>query len=226
MSSLTVGGVRGFVCDNRGMTEIRSKLLWGAIALCAAVAGFWLARELHSTSPQLASGTWFPQARELREFTLTDQAGRPLTLSSLEGRPTLVFFGFTHCPDVCPRAMDQFAGAMDALGDDASLVQPILVTVDPERDTPQVLADYVAPFNAAGANIVGLTGTPEEIAAVETLYRAYARKVETGEGDYTMDHSAIIYLMGPDGGFLTLFDGSDAPDAMAAEIAAAIDEHS
>jgi protein SCO1/2 len=161
-------------------------------------------------------------------FELTDHAGKRVTQADYAGKYLLVFFGFTHCPDVCPRAMDQFAGAMDALGDDASLVQPILITVDPERDTPQVLADYVAPFNAAGANIVGLTGTPEEIAAVETLYRAYARKVETGEGEgeYTMDHSAIIYLMGPDGGFLTLFDGSDAPDAMAAEIAAAIDDHS
>jgi len=158
-------------------------------------------------------------------FELTDHTGTRVTQADYAGKYLLVFFGFTHCPDVCPRAMDQFAGAMAALGDDAALVQPILITVDPERDTPQVLADYVTPFDA---NIVGLTGTPDEIAAVETLYRAYARKVETGEGegDYTMDHSAIIYLMGPDGGFLTLFDGSDTPDAMAAEIAAAIDEHS
>jgi protein SCO1/2 len=158
-------------------------------------------------------------------FELTDHTGKRVTQADYAGKYLLVFFGFTHCPDVCPRAMDQFAGAMAALGDDAAQVQPILITVDPERDTPQVLADYVAPFDA---NIVGLTGTPEEIAAVETLYRAYARKVETGDGedDYTMDHSAIIYLMGPDGGFLTLFDGSDTPDAMAAEIAAAIAENS
>lgn len=159
-------------------------------------------------------------------FELTDHTGKRVTQADYAGKYMLVFFGFTHCPDVCPRAMDQFAGAMAALGDDAAQVQPILITVDPERDTPEVLADYVAPFNAAGANIVGLTGTPDELAAVETLYRAYARKVDTGEGDYTMDHSAIIYLMGPDGGFLTLFDGSDTPDAMAAEIAAAIDERS
>lgn len=158
-------------------------------------------------------------------FELTDHTGKRVTQADYAGKYLLVFFGFTHCPDVCPRAMDQFAGAMAALGDDAAQVQPILITVDPERDTPQVLADYVAPFDA---NIVGLTGTPAEIEAVETLYRAYARKVETGEGegDYTMDHSAIIYLMGPDGGFLTLFDGSDTPDAMAAEIAAVIDENS
>ena len=159
-------------------------------------------------------------------FELTDHTGQRVTQADYAGKYMLVFFGFTHCPDVCPRAMDQFAGAMAALGDDAASVQPILITVDPERDTPQVLADYVAPFNSAGANIVGLTGTPEELEAVETLYRAYARKVETGEGEYTMDHSAIIYLMGPDGSFLTLFDGSDSPDAMAAEIAAAIDERS
>ena len=156
-------------------------------------------------------------------FELTDHTGRRVTQADYAGMYLLVFFGFTHCPDVCPRAMDQFAGAMAALGNDAAQVQPILITVDPERDTPQVLADYVAPLDA---NIVGLTGTPEEIEAVETLYRAYARKVETGEGEYTMDHSGIIYLMGPDGGFLTLFDGSDTPDTMAAEIAAAIDEHS
>ncbi len=158
-------------------------------------------------------------------FELTDHTGRRVTRTDFAGKSLMVFFGFTHCPDVCPLALNQIALTMVALGDWAGQVQPLFITVDPERDTPQVMADYVAPFDAG---IVGLTGSAEEIEAVEKSYRAYARKVEaeSAADGYTMDHSAIIYLMGPDGRFITLFDASDTPDAMAIEIAAQIDADS
>lgn len=215
MSSLTVGGVRGFVCDNRGMTEIRSKLLWGAIALCAAVAGFWLARELHSTSPQLASGTWFPQARELREFTLTDQAGRPLTLSSLEGRPTLVFFGFTHCPDVCPTTLATLTRARKASG--LKKLRILLVSVDPARDTPEVLGKYVHAF---APDLLGATGTQEAIDATSRDFGVAVQKVELPNGDYTMDHSAAVFLLNDHARIAAVFTAPLDVQALAADLEA------
>jgi protein SCO1/2 len=152
------------------------------------------------------------------DFALIDQNGQPRTDEDFRGEVALVYFGFATCPDVCPLALGTLSAALNELSEkERGQIVPLFITVDPERDTPQAMADYIAPFDAG---IVGLTGTPEEIAAVEQLYRAYARKVATGEdeAEYTMDHSAILYLMGPDGGFITLFDSSDTPESMAVEI--------
>ena len=130
-------------------------------------------------------------------FELTDHTGKRVTQADYAGKYLLVFFGFTHCPDVCPRAMDQFAGAMDALGDDASLVQPILITVDPERDTPQVLKAYVDNF---GAGFVALRGDAEQTKAVAKHFRVFYAKVPgKTEGSYTMDHTAGSYIYDPAG---------------------------
>src|SRR5687767_1331468 len=98
------------------MLSGRSKLIWGLAAVGAALAGFWLARELHSPPPQLASGTWLEPARPIGEFLLTNEAGQPFTRVSLEGRPTLVFFGFTHCPDVCPTTLTTLSQARKTAG--------------------------------------------------------------------------------------------------------------
>jgi len=151
-------------------------------------------------------------------FELVDHTGRPVTEADYAGKFLLVFFGYTYCPDICPTTLNTVALTMQTLGDDAAMVQPLFVTIDPERDTPQVLADYVALFDA---NIVGLTGTQEQIATIAKAYRVHYRKAEI-EGDpdnYLMDHSTIVYLMAPDGSFISIFRHDDPPDDIAAAIA-------
>jgi cytochrome oxidase Cu insertion factor (SCO1/SenC/PrrC family) len=155
-------------------------------------------------------------------FTLTDHNGMRVTDGDFRGEHMLVFFGFTHCPDVCPTALQTVSEAMDLLGDRADAVRPIFITVDPERDTPTHLASYLAHFHP---RLLGLTGSPEEIDAAAKAYRVYHRKVSLDEdsgGDaYTVDHSAFIYLMGPDGEYLTHF----GPAAGAEEMAEGIRKH-
>jgi protein SCO1/2 len=151
-------------------------------------------------------------------FSLIDQTGQRVTDQTYRGRLMLMFFGFTHCPDVCPTSLQLIAGALDKLGTQkAQRVVPIFVTVDPERDTPDVIKDYVGTFDP---RIVGLTGTPDEVQTAVRAYRVYARKVpdEAAPGQYTMDHTAILYLMGPDGRFITHFTHGTPVDTMAAAI--------
>ena len=150
------------------------------------------------------------------DFALVDHEGRRVTLASYAGRHLLVFFGFTHCPDVCPLALGEVSAALDALGPAAAKVQPIFVSVDPERDTPAVLKDYVAAFDD---RIAGLTGTQEEVAAAARAYRVYFKKVPVeGALGYTMDHSAFVYLMGPTGRLEAFFTHETKGEAMAKKI--------
>jgi protein SCO1/2 len=130
----------------------------------------------------------------------------------------LVFFGFTHCPDICPAELQVMSAALDRLGDNANKVVPIFITLDPERDTQSVIADYVKHF---GANFVGLTGAPEAVAAAAKAYRvAYAKVEEQGAADgYTVDHSALVYLMGTDGEYVTHFAYGTSADKMAETLA-------
>jgi len=147
-------------------------------------------------------------------FTLTDHTGRRVTDQDFRGRFMIVFFGFTFCPDVCPTALQVMAAALDKIGSKAEQITPVLITVDPERDTPEQMAMYVKSFHP---RLVGLTGSPEEIAAVAKAYRAYFKRVPDpkSSGGYTMDHSAIIYVMGPDGAFRTHFTYTVDANAMA-----------
>jgi protein SCO1/2 len=152
-------------------------------------------------------------------FTLTDQTGKTVTDADFRGKFMLIYFGFTFCPDVCPTELQVISGALQKLGPKADKVQPIFVTVDPERDTTEVLAKYVKQFDP---RLIGLTGTPEQIAAVAKAYRVYYEKVKeegaTSPDDYTVDHSSVAYLMGPDGKFLTFFPPGVSPDQMAEKI--------
>ena len=147
-------------------------------------------------------------------FTLTDHTSKRVTDQDFRGRFMMVFFGFTFCPDVCPTALQVMAAALDKVGSKAEQITPVLITVDPERDTPEQMAMYVKSFHP---RLVGLTGSPEEIAAVAKAYRAYFKRVPDpkSSGGYTMDHSAIIYVMGPDGAFRTHFTYTVNADAMA-----------
>ncbi len=137
-------------------------------------------------------------------FTLTDHTGRPVTDKDFRGKYMLVYFGFTFCPDVCPSGLQVMSAALDQLGPKAEKITPIFISVDPERDTPEQLAQYVPSFHP---RLVGLTGTPEQVQDVAKAYRVYYRKVkdEKSTAEYTIDHTSIIYLMNPQGEFVAHF---------------------
>lgn len=148
-------------------------------------------------------------------FTLTDQNGRTVTEADFKGKPFLVFFGFTHCPDVCPTALFDMSEVFRRLGPDAEKVNALFISVDPERDTPEKLKDYLQSFHA---RISALTGSQSDIDAVTKAYKAYAKRVPL-EGDaYTMDHSAIVYLMDRNGRFVAPFNLKRPADEAAADL--------
>nr|WP_294505983.1 SCO family protein [uncultured Rhodopila sp.] len=151
-------------------------------------------------------------------FTLEDGGGKPVTDRDFRGKYMLVYFGYTFCPDVCPTTLSAVADAMDKLGPDyAARVRPLFITVDPRRDTPAVVRKYTAAF---GPEITGLTGTPEAIAAVAKEYRVYYAEHRTGPGpgDYSMDHSSVLYLMDPKGAFLAPIRADQTGDEIAANL--------
>jgi len=148
-------------------------------------------------------------------FQLTDQSGQTVTEKSLQGRPTLIFFGFTHCPDVCPTALFEISELLHAMGNDADRVNAYFVSVDPERDSKEAIKDYLSSFDP---HLKGLTGDPEAISKVLSAYRVYAKKVPLKDGDYTMDHTALTYLMDRDGKFVAPFNLDRPPEVAAAEL--------
>ncbi|MCX7312862.1 MAG: SCO family protein [Hyphomicrobiales bacterium] len=148
-------------------------------------------------------------------FNLVDQNAKPITDADFKGRPFLVFFGFTHCPDVCPTTLFEVSEIFRSLGPNNKNVGAMFVTVDPERDTPAVLKDYLASFDP---RIVGATGDAAAIAAAVKSFRVYAKKVPTDGGGYTMDHTAIVYLMGKDGRFVAPFNMKRRPEEAAADL--------
>jgi protein SCO1 len=148
-------------------------------------------------------------------FQLTDQSGAVFTDKNLEGRPSLIFFGFTHCPDVCPTSLFEISEVLRAMGKDADKVNAVFVTVDPERDTAASMKDYLSSFDP---HLKGLTGDPAAVQKVITEYRVYAKKVPLKDGDYTMDHTALVYLMDRDGHFVAPFNLSRKPEEAAADL--------
>ena len=148
-------------------------------------------------------------------FQLTDQSGTTVTDKSLQGRPSLIFFGFTHCPDVCPTSLFEISEVLRALGKDADRVNAYFVSVDPERDSKEAMKDYLSSFDP---HLKGLTGDPEAIAKMLTTYRVYAKKVPLKDGDYTMDHTALTYLMDRDGKFVAPFNLNRTPEEAAADL--------
>jgi protein SCO1/2 len=148
-------------------------------------------------------------------FRLVDQNAKPITDEDMKGHPFLVFFGFTHCPDVCPTTLFEVSEILRAAGPGAKDARALFITVDPERDTPQVLKDYLGSFDP---RVIGVTGDSEAIAAVIKSYRVYAKKVPTENGGYTMDHTAIVYLMGKDGRFIVPFNMKRRPEEAAEDL--------
>ncbi|KQT77814.1 SCO family protein [Methylobacterium sp. Leaf466] len=164
---------------------------------------------------------FLPGAREVSTssvggpFTLTTQDGRRVTERDFTGATHLVFFGFTHCPDICPTTLQQIGDVLKALGPKGRDTKALFIAVDPERDTPAALKAYLASFDP---RIVGLTGSPEEVAAAVKAYRAYVRKVPTKGDDYTMDHTALVYIMDARNRFVTALNLARPPEQSAAEL--------
>ena len=148
-------------------------------------------------------------------FTLVDQNGAEITQAAFRGQPTAVFFGFTHCPEVCPTTLFELDGWLNQLGDEGADIDAYFVSIDPERDTPEVLGDYVS--NVSG-RIVGITGEPEKVFAMAKSFGIYFRKVELDGGDYTMDHTASILLLDGSGDFAGTIAYGENPDNAIAKL--------
>jgi protein SCO1 len=189
----------------------RPTLMYGIVGLLVAVlllgsgSFIWLTR---GGTASLVGGS----------FMLEDGNGTQVADRNFRGKYLLIYFGYTFCPDVCPTTLAAAADALDRLGPKADMVQPIFITIDPKRDTPAVVKQYAAAF---GPRFIGLTGSPEQIAQVAKEYRVYYAEHRTGPGpdDYAMDHSSILYLMGPDGSFIAPIRADETGAEMAADLA-------
>lgn len=148
-------------------------------------------------------------------FQLVDQTGTTVTEQNLKGKPTLIFFGFTHCPDVCPTALFEMSEVLRTMGKDGDRINAYFVSVDPERDTVAKMKDYLSSFDP---RLKGLTGDPAAVEKIVSGYRVYAKKVPLKDGDYTMDHTALIYLMDRDGKFVRPFDLKRKPEEAATDL--------
>ena len=148
-------------------------------------------------------------------FHLIDQDGKPFTDADLKGKWRLVFFGYTHCPDVCPTTLNELSLALGKLGAKGAAIGIVFITVDPERDTPAVLKSYISSFDAP---IVALTGTADGVREAARAYRVYYARHPRSDGDYDMDHSAVIYLMDPQGHLATTFTPDSAGDVIASRL--------
>lgn len=193
----------------------KTPLIVGAAAAALSLAiGAVLVTRFHAPEPPrqaASSGTVTSQAEEGGvtlggPFDLETTGGARFTDADLAGKPYAIFFGFTYCPDVCPTTLNDLAGWMDALGPQADALRYVFVTVDPERDDIETMTRYAHAFSE---RIIPLTGTPEEIDAILDAYKIYAAKVPLEDGDYTMNHTAAIYLMGADGGFADVISYKD-----------------
>ena len=177
-----------------------TRVLMILVVAIAAATGFWLAHRLDHSAPQLTSGTWLPQPRNIGEFSLIDQNNAQFTAARLQGAPALVYFGYTHCPDVCPVTLLQLAqvvktGVVPGL-------RVIFISVDPARDTPPQLAQYVHAFDA---DFIGLTGTPAMVQTLAQRFGVAFARVDLPGGDYSLDHSSTIFLMNTRGRNVAVF---------------------
>jgi cytochrome oxidase Cu insertion factor (SCO1/SenC/PrrC family) len=184
------------------------------LLLAAALAGGLLWHE-SDTVPGLGRSIVTGQADVGGPFRLTDQNGKAVSDADFRGRYMLIYFGYSFCPDVCPTTLSVIAQALDKLGGESRRVTPVFITIDPERDTPQVLGDYMKAF---GPNFVGLTGSAAAIKDAEKTYRVYAVKKPLEKGGYSMDHSSVMYLMGPDGKMISFYDEAISPDDLAKDL--------
>jgi protein SCO1/2 len=210
------GDASNRVSQHPPVSRSRPRLLLAAALLAGFMilgTGALIALELHGGSR--GAGATLLSTAIGGPFKLVDQNGNTVTNTDLEGRWLLVYFGYTHCPDACPTALNTIALALSQLGPQKSAVRPVFITVDPARDTPQALKDYVAAFDAP---ILALTGSDDAVAQAATEYRVYYAKHPEPGGDYSMDHTSIIYVMDPKGRFTASFTGEDPPELIAGRL--------
>jgi protein SCO1/2 len=169
------------------------------------IAMFWLSLPRDVTQPSSVGGP----------FTMVDQNGKTVTDADFRGEPFLVFFGFTHCPDICPTTLYEMSEVMKRLGPDANKTRALFVSVDPGRDTPEKLKQYLSSFDP---RVVGLTGSEAQVDAIKKAYRVYSKKIPLKDGDYTMDHTAVVYLMDKQGRFVAPFNLARSADEAAADL--------
>lgn len=201
-----------------GLRQVRQVALLLSILVLVGVVGVLAWRLTGGGNARVGQQTTSGEPAIGGPFTLTDHDGRRVTAADFRGRYMLVFFGYTFCPDVCPTTLTEISTAMDLLGEQAERVQPLFVSVDPARDTVAALKDYMSNFDP---RILGLTGSAEEVKQAAKAYRVYYSKVVPKDGDpedYLMDHSSVIYLMGPDGKFVTHFSYQTPGEKIAARL--------
>jgi protein SCO1/2 len=190
------------------LSRLRVCLLAGALGLLAACS-----EQVGFLGSDISSGDIG------QGWALTDHHGQPASIDRFNNKVTLVFFGFTQCPDVCPASLSEVHNALTQLGEQAKDVQVLMITVDPERDSPEVLQAYLEAFgDGLPTEFLGLTGDPAQIKAAAQTFRAYYAKVPTSDGSYTMDHSASYYLFDPEGQARVLASNQAGPDALAHDI--------
>lgn len=196
-------------------------LVLGLVALVALAGIAGLSVTQYLGQAEVAQNRSTGKAAIGGPFNLVDHNGQPVDETVLSGKPSLIYFGYTYCPDVCPDSLVVMSDALDILGPEtASKVRPVFISVDPERDTVPVVKDYVAHFYPG---MLGLTGSMEQVKAVASAYRVYYKKAEEDEADptaYLVDHSSITYLMDGDGGYMAHFSHGTRADAMAERLKA------
>ncbi len=197
----------------------RPKLIAAATMIIAAFAVAALALTQWPTNGPVGSGTSLIGG----PFTMINQKGETVTEQNFKGHYTVFFFGFTFCPDVCPTELQVLSAALKELGSNADKIIPVFVTVDPDRDTPKIIGEYVSSFDP---RLVGLTGSPEQVAKMAKAFHIFYQKVPNPKDpkDYEMDHSSIIYLMGPDGTFVKHFPYSTDAKALALGLKRVLEE--
>ena len=195
-------------------------LLVGLLVVAIALGGYlWHLGNLRQNAPAGPAEAAAPTTAIGGPFTLTDSTGMTRTDTEFRGKFMLVFFGYTYCPDVCPTTLAVMQAALDMMGAEADRVVPIFITIDPKRDTPEAIKAYLVPF---GPRFVGLTGSDADIAAAAKAYRVYYQVHDQPDGNYTLDHTGIVYLMDTKGQFLGNYTQETPPDQMAKDIRAKI----
>jgi protein SCO1 len=194
--------------------------LWALVAISVLVGGAIMLGHLQEAARQ---GTALPGAARFGgDFALVDENNEVFSSSSLKGQPYVIFFGFTHCPDICPTTLFEITQLLEALGDKADKLKVLFVTVDPARDTPEQLKQYMSAFDP---RIVALTGTEAQISDVEKKYRIFAEKVGTSEGDYTMNHTATVFLFDANGTLASTLTWQESEETRAAKLERLVDRN-
>jgi protein SCO1 len=195
------------------MSSRRTWIVWTTAAVLAVAAGAWLARQHDSLDVRLATGTWLPEARPVPDFALVDQRGQPFTAADLRGGPSLVFFGFTHCPYICPTTLAKLAQVKRDAGIQDLAV--LMVSVDPERDTPQALASYLRRFDP---EFIGLTGAKDTIEALARNLGVGISRSDLPAGTYTVDHTSAVFLLDARGALVAVFTAPIDSPRLAADL--------